>query len=180
MSSGRAAEVLPAPRDLQPPESFARGSWPQLSPAYRRPLGEGVDDFPIWAARQYSQLITPIHHVLSSSSRVAVARRTNLSRNAVQSALDGAGWPQLQTIIRLGFVAGVELMSYSGRDFVDRGVPLPADEQALLRAYRHLGDASRQELHTRLQEHLSRPRQDRAGGPAVAGTSQADLAAKPR
>lgn len=158
MCPQRPAEVLPAPRDLQPPEWFARGSWPELSPAYRRPLREGVDDFPIWAARQYSQLITPIHHVLSGTSRVGIARRTNLSRNAVQAALDGAGWPQLQTIVRLGFVASVELTSYSGRDLVDRGVPLPADEQALLRAYRHLDDASRQALHGRLREQLSRTR----------------------
>lgn len=134
------------PSDVPAPEVFGRGTWPMVSIDVRREAGSPGPDFPSWAARQYSQIIAPIHYALSRSSRVSVAERANLSRNAVQAALDGASWPQLQTIVRLAHVAGVELFALSGRDLVEHGPPLPPDEQALLVAYRRMPAAVQQRL----------------------------------
>ncbi|MFP4149356.1 MAG: hypothetical protein ACLFUG_01050 [Nitriliruptoraceae bacterium] len=176
MDPQHGLDLLPAPREVPPPESFGRGSWPRISADDPGSPGTRAVGFPIWAARQYSQLIGPIHHGLSSVSRAAVAERTNLSRNAVQSALDGAGWPQLHTVLRLGFVAEVEVVSYSGRDLVDRGMPLPADEQALLRAFRQLGAEAQWQMHRLLREHTA-PRHGATtviAGNAVGGVGERD------
>lgn len=137
---------LPPQSEVPAPEVFGRGTWPIVHVERGREVGSPRQAFPAWAARQYSQVIAPIHFGLSQSSRVAVAERANLSRNAVQAALDGASWPQFQTIIRLANVAGVELFSLSGRDLVEHGPPLPADEQALLLAYRRMSPADRRRL----------------------------------
>ncbi|MFP4312006.1 MAG: hypothetical protein ACLFS9_08530 [Nitriliruptoraceae bacterium] len=172
MDPQRGDDVLPAPREVPPPESFGRGSWPRIAVDDLGPLGTRAEDFPVWAARQYSQLIAPIHHILSGVPRAAVAERTSLSRNAVQSALDGAGWPQLQTILRLGSVADAEVVSYSGRELVDRGMPLPADEQALLRAFRQLGAEAQWQMHRLMREQLA----PRHGSPtAMAGLAGSGL-----
>lgn len=126
------------PDEVPPPEVFGRGTWPIVPLVQGRTAGSPGPEFPVWAARQYSQLLAPIHYSLHGSSRVSVAARANLSRNSVQAALDGASWPQLQTVIRLAHVAGVELFALAGRDLVEHGPPLPPDEQALLLAYRRL------------------------------------------
>lgn len=137
---------FPLPGEAPAPEAFARGTWPIIHLEPRREAGAPAHTYPAWAARQYSQIIAPIHEVLSPTSKVAVADRANLSRNAVQAALDGASWPHFKTIVRLARVAGVELFSLTGRDLVEHGPPLPPDEQALLRAYRRMPSADRARL----------------------------------
>lgn len=140
------------PDDIPPPEVFGRGTWPVVTLDLGREAGSPASGFAGWAARQYSQVLAPIHFALQGASRVSVAARANLSRNAVQATLDGASWPQFQTLVRLAHVAGIELFSLTGRDLVEHGPPLPPDEQALLLAYRRLPNEAR----TRLREQAIR------------------------
>lgn len=166
----RDQSSLPPTSEVPPPEVFGRGTWPFVRVERGREVGSPGQAFPAWAARQYSQVIGPIHYGLSQASRVAVAERANLSRNAVQAALDGASWPQLQTIIRLAGLADVELFSLAGRDLVEHGPPLPPDEQALLFAYRRMPPAER----TRLRQEAFRIVTERAAGRPTADHARQD------
>ncbi|MFP4310994.1 MAG: hypothetical protein ACLFS9_03315 [Nitriliruptoraceae bacterium] len=123
------------------------------------PIGEEQepDAFSIWSRRQYEQLMEPVSRILSTSTHVALAERTNLSRNAVRSTLEGSTWPQLQTVLRLAYVAGVECFTMAAQDLVQHGPPLPASEQALLAAYRRLGAQDRAAWLRTMVDAATRP-----------------------
>ena len=159
---------MTAPSAPDAPEPLTREVVPPARTAHRRheTAGAGAvvmsadpvpDAFTTWSHRQYQQLMTPINRILSTSTHVALAQRTNLSRNAVRSALDGSTWPQLQTVLRLAYVSGVECFTMAARDLVQHGPPLPAAEQALLAAYRRLQPAERTTLLRMTMQAASQP-----------------------
>lgn len=155
-SAPQAAE--PLTRAVAPPARRAHRRHETACAGARAMSTDPVPDaFTMWSHRQYQQLMTPINGILSTSTHVALAERTALSRNAVRSALDGSTWPQLQTVLRLAYVAGVECFTMAARDLVQHGPPLPAAEQALLAAYRRLQPKERITLLRATMQAASQP-----------------------
>lgn len=139
-------EPLPAAGLVPPPTGQAtQGDGPLRRDADHSADSPGTD-FARWAARQYGQVIGPVNLALGGASRSALAQRTSLSRSAVHSVLEGTGWPQFQTVVRLAACSGVELFGLMARDLVTDGPGLPPEEQALLLAYRRLSPTQRRGL----------------------------------
>lgn len=149
MVSEDGSSQLPSSEEMAAPRALL----PQGVPVVEvdRLVGEPASAFPLWAARQYWQLVAPLNQVLAGTSRSSLAQRGALSRGAVQSALDGTAWPQLQTVVRLANLAGVELFGLAGRDLVEHGPPLAPDEQALLLAYRRMPPPQRRRMIEQLR-----------------------------
>lgn len=137
-------DQVPAPREVWVRTGVVRGH-PASEP-------DASITFADVAASQYRQVIAPIAQVLTGSARSSLAERAGLSRGAVASALEGTAWPQSQTVVRLAYLAGVELFGLAGRDLLTQGPALRPEEQALLFAYRRLTPQERQRMLLQAQQ----------------------------